>query len=791
MKCNKLNLCNYIYFVITILLYFAYPQQLMAQPGKKLDSLDKAYKSSGIDTSKAIILSEMADILRYMDPDTALTLSQKGLSLSQKIKFKKGEALNLFMIGAIKNQYNNFDTAIIFCNKSLKISEEIQFKFLIARNLNLLALCYSANGNNALALEYHFRALGIRTEIQDSKGMTASYNNIAIIYANQGNYTNSLDYYLKSLRISEKLNDSINIAACYNNIAAIYLHQYKLSEALDYCLKALNVYENMKNIKMISFCYNNIAQIYLDQDKDSLALEYNLKSLNLKRKINDQSGIANSYQNIAEIYQKRQNYTVALEYLFKSLKITEELNDQDGIATTCQSISRAFFKQENLTDALRYAKKSFEISKGLNSYDLVNQSADMLYNIYKIQNNFKDALFYHEEAKAANDSMVSVEKNKKLEKLQFGYEIDKKKNEIEILEKDKKIALQNERTQRLYTMFFAVGFALLFLLVFVIFRSRQQAHRANFQLIAQKAEILRKNTELQKLNEEITAQRDDINEKKKIIENKNKNITDSIRYAKRIQDAMLPSATVLDEHIKNHFILFRPRDIVSGDFYWMKYANDLLYVVAADCTGHGVPGAFMSMLGISLLNEIILKNEYNRAHLVLNQLRSRIKESLHQTGMKNETQDGMDIALCIFDFKNHKVNFAGAYNPLIILRQCDEVLETDICKDGFILREVKANRMPIGIHPKDYESFTNIEVELKPKDRLYIFSDGYVSQSGGPKNDKLKISRLKDALLEVQLQPMTEQYNSLNSLLDSWMGKLEQVDDILVIGLEINLDNNL
>jgi len=284
--------------------------------------------------------------------------------------------------------------------------------------------------------------------------------------------------------------------------------------------------------------------------------------------------------------------------------------------------------------------------------------------------------------------------------------------------------------------------------------------------------------ELYQQNEEITAQRDEIErqrnvalEQKEVIEVQKNEILASINYAQKIQHAVLPTTEDIDEVMPEHFVLFKPRDIVSGDFYWMKKVNNLVYFVAADCTGHGVPGAFMSMLGISFLNEIVSKTELLNSGQILNDLREKIKSSLHQTGGKNDQKDGMDLVLAVFDFENRKVQYSGAYNPLIIIRD-NEVIE------------YKGDKQPIAIHIIERE-FTTHDIDLNTNDRIYMFSDGYADQIGGPKNRKFMIKNLKELLVEIHKKPLLDQKQILDDTIKAWMKDEEQVDDIVMFGVRI------
>jgi len=271
---------------------------------------------------------------------------------------------------------------------------------------------------------------------------------------------------------------------------------------------------------------------------------------------------------------------------------------------------------------------------------------------------------------------------------------------------------------------------------------------------------------------EVVAQKEEIEAQRDEIALKNLYITDSLEYARKIQNAVLPQDEQKDQMMPEHFILYRPRDIVSGDFYWISRKNGQLFIIAADCTGHGVPGAFMSMLGISLLNEIVNRHEVTQANQVLNDLRDEVKRTLRQTGKEGEAKDGMDMALAMVDQKKMKMQYAGAYNPLYLFREGE-------------LIEYKADRMPIGIYLKEKSTFTNHSIELRKGDTLYLSSDGYPDQFGGSEGTKFKTQRLKRLLSRSQHETMEEQKKILEQTIEEWRGDHEQIDDILLIGVRI------
>jgi serine phosphatase RsbU (regulator of sigma subunit) len=302
-----------------------------------------------------------------------------------------------------------------------------------------------------------------------------------------------------------------------------------------------------------------------------------------------------------------------------------------------------------------------------------------------------------------------------------------------------------------------VGFFVVLILIFIVIRNYNQKKNANKLLIIK--------------NLEIEAQRDKIETQRDKILKQQKSITSSIEYAKRIQTAVLPPTDYLDKCMPEHFVLFKPRDIVSGDFYWIKKIKKYLIIAAADCTGHGVPGAFMSMLGVAFLNEITTRQDVTSANQVLDRLRTYIKTSLRQSGKRYESPDGMDIALCVVDTETRKLQFAGAYIPLYFIRDNKlNILKPDI--------------MPIGYFRKE-KQFSNQEIQMMPADIFYIFSDGYFDQFGGENHTKFNLEKFKHLFIEIHRKPMSQQKEILEKTIEEWKGNNDQIDDILIIGFKI------
>jgi serine phosphatase RsbU (regulator of sigma subunit) len=313
----------------------------------------------------------------------------------------------------------------------------------------------------------------------------------------------------------------------------------------------------------------------------------------------------------------------------------------------------------------------------------------------------------------------------------------------------------------------------------------------NAEILQQKEEIETQRDEIEAQRDEITAQRDIAAEQRDLIASQKLAITDSIEYAKRIQNAVLPKNEALSKVLNEYFILFKPKDVVSGDFYWVKEVNDFKIILVADCTGHGVPGGFMSMLGIAFLNEIIKKPEVLTAAHLLNELRDYVIDALQQKGNIGDQADGMDIAVCVVNKKENKIQYSGAFNSVYIVSE-NNIENTNNKKlIKFVpkqnlnkkrnLFECKPDKMPIA-HFIKMQSFKSVDIKLNKGDVVYLFSDGYPDQFGGEKGKKFNYKRFKTLLLEISDKPMNKQQQILENRLNQWKGKHFQVDDITVLG---------
>ncbi|MBI5218138.1 MAG: tetratricopeptide repeat protein [Bacteroidia bacterium] len=676
--------------------------------------------------------------------------------------------------------------------KSLKSMEESGDKQGESVSLTNMGIVYQNTYRYDDAIKYYEKSLAIKEELKDKPGITRMLFRIGNVYYLKRDLEKALDYFDKSLKIDEELKNGKDIAASQNNLGVIYYELKNYKKAMDYYEQAIKYLESGGNEKELAGTLNNLGNVNFDWNKLNDALGYYEKSLKLKEKINYQKGISTSLHNIANVYKVMKDFDKATEYYTKSNESATKNNDEEILAKNYLALSEIYASLKNCP-------------KELECFRLLATTGQLLSYINTGRQISELQLKYDADASLKSEEISMLKEEVTRQKLYTENLAKEKETEIKL--KNAEITQKNAEVKQQRTQKFAFigGFVLMLVLSVVIFKSYRDKKKANILLAIQKHEIEDKNEELNQQNAEIAAQRDEIEIQKQLIEKRNEEVMDSIRYAKNIQAAILPPEDYVSKNLPEHFILFRPRDIVSGDFYWAKHIktppdddNGVLIFCVADCTGHGVPGAFMSMLGTALLNEIISMstvsdNEIPKANEMLNRLRELIIKSLHQTGKEGEQKDGMDIAFCILNLDTLELQYSGANNPLYIVRKQQyavavgsEMHELPPAAASCQLLEFKADKMPIGIYYNDEtKPFTNHIIRLHEGDLLYIFSDGFTDQFGGPKGRKFLAKPFKETLLTIHDQPMAKQKSALNTIFENWMGSKDQIDDVTVLGMKI------
>ncbi|MCF8296041.1 MAG: tetratricopeptide repeat protein [Saprospiraceae bacterium] len=730
-------------------------------------------KPCSADTGRINAYLSLAVEIRKASPDSAQKLNFKAKEIAEKL-------LESNPSKSIKSSTNKY----------------------LAKTLNNIGNIFTKQGNIYEALNCYHKSLKISEEIGDKKGISDSYNNLGNITKNQGDIPKALDYILKSLSISEELGDKRGMARTYNNLGLIYFNQEETDKAMEYHHKSLKIKEEIGDKKGMAKSLNNLAVVYKEIGETAKALEYNLNSLKIKEELEDIDGIATSYNNLGDVYNELNDFPKAIECLHKSLKILSGHNNKKGMCLSLYLLGMTYQKQKNIKNAKIYSKQAYQISKELGFPIEIELAASLMKEISIMEGNYKKAFEYYQEEIQMHDSIQSDEFLNEITRQQTKHEYEKQMavdsvayaKSIQIKDLELAKSQQEKEKQKVVIFAFIGGFIVILVFLIIVLRLFLQKKKANRIITEKNVSLNKANIEIQLQKKEIEIQRDEITEQhneivqhRDIILQQKEKIEDSIQYAKRIQNAVLPNINYANSILGEHFIIFNPKDVVSGDFYWATQVKDWVILTVADCTGHGVPGAFMSMLGVSFLNEIVQKNEITNAALVLNKLRASIIEALKQTGEDGDQKDGMDITLVAINTENKLCYWAGANNPLWLIRNSN--LNKDYKNITDVIEVIKPDKMPISVHIQ-MTDFTNHTIQLFEGDKLYLFSDGFADQFGGPKGKKFMSAAFKKLIVETSHMPMIEQGKHLEKAFKQWISyegeKFEQLDDVTVIGLKIS-----
>lgn len=714
-------------------------------------------------------------------------------SLYKVLNESKADTIKLSALFKLANEYylSSPDSAIALCNKALNLAQKTNDKKAIGEAYGWLGYLISIKGESAKALDYYNHSLKVRQEIGDNDGIAIALNNIGYTYRVLGNIPKALESYSQSLKIYEKNKNYQGIAEAYNNLSSLYIYVGDTSKSVELHKKSLELYKKVNDKHGIATTLLWFGFISKNQGKYNEALDYFNQSLDIQIEINDIYGKASTYNNIGIIYQYLKNDKLSLEYFDKSLKLREEIGDKQGMSFTLTNIASINFKNNQIEKALNDVLKAYKISKEIGYIDNIERAAGLLKQIYARKGDYKKAFDFYKEEIVMRDSVLNKENFRKAQKQQAQYDYEKKaaidsiahakEMKIKNLEINKEKAIADR--QRIIIWFIISGLIFVIGFLFVLFRMFIQKKKANQLLSKQNIEIKAQKEEISTQRDEIRTQRDIVIQQKEHIEHIHHKLTDSINYAKKIQDAVLPSSDSYRAILEEHFILYMPKDIVSGDFYWGTKLNDWLIVAVADCTGHGVPGGFMSMLGISFLNEIVAKKEIIKTDEILNEMRKEIISALQQKNMLSEQKDGMDIAIVAINKTTNICQYSGANNPLYIVKSKKVKGESSENNEPELL-EIKPDKMPVAIHPI-MNNFTYNELRIEKGDILYLFSDGYADQFGGKSGKKFMYKKFKELLITVSQKPANEQQQVLENNINEWIGNSEQTDDITVVGIKI------
>ncbi len=781
----KTNRC----LALFALLLISFNRPLLAQNSQR-DSLWTLYSQTKVDTTRVGLLFQIGDLFKYSNPDSALFYYDKGIGLASKLKI---------------------DSRTHLTRKANSISE--------------IGIELRKRSEYDKSLEYFEKSIAIFEGMGDTIKLSSCYQNIGNVYFNIGSFDLALELYFRALHTFESAGNMIGMADCYNNIGSVHKELGSLDKAIEFHKKSMTIFGELYELpdtadkliitRGLSYAYNNLGIVYwyLESYKESIG--YYVKSLELKERINDLQGVAQCFNNIAIVYASQGEFQKGVDNFGKSLEVYEQLNNPNGLAMVngniaylnillAESAGGEISKHRYLQEAVKHGNKSFDLAKQIGALPMQIEAAGYLKNAYTKQGNLGKALEFANMFIELQKDLFSKDKANALAETTTKYEAEKKQLQIDNMEKEKELFKKRIYEQNLIIFFTILTLVVLLAFTITIMRFLQQKRRANIVLAERNEEILQQKEEITAQVDEMQEQRSKLEESKKEIEElylvtlEQKNtlerqkakIDDSIRYANFIQSAVLPDLDVTFVNrswgTESYFIMFRPKDVVSGDFYWATRINEWIIVAVVDCTGHGVPGAFMSMLGVSFLNEIVLKGDIIRPASILRTLRSYIIGALKQKDEWNSQRDGMDMSLISLNTKTKQCYWAGANSPLWIVRANQKVTGPDFTPH---VEEVKPNPIPVAVHVFMSE-FTDHMLQLNSGDKIYMFSDGYPDQFGGPEGKKFNMHKaFRKLIAQTSTLPMKEQGRVLENTFDNWVNsngkEYEQIDDVTVLGILI------
>lgn len=703
------------------LLFLFFIGSLAAQKSSKakyIDSLRVVLTHAKPDTSRVKTMNLLAENLQYTKPDSGIVVATDALHLAQKLNFHSGVAKAYNNIGINYFRKSEYDKVIAYGDSAMVIWKNLNDQEGIGYTLMNYGLAYWRLGNYNEALKNYFDALKIKEAVGNKSTVATLTGNIAIVYADLGENEKALEYYAKAVALCGQLGQRKEVARNQGNMGIVYFQMADAAQKKGDKRKSDSLYMKSKE-----------------------SYEASMETAKL---LNDQALVSRQLGNIGIIYSVIGENELALDYYNRSLEIKKQIGDQAGIANTLGNIGGTYTNMGRYDDAERTLKECLSLSLEIKDPDNAIYAYSALSELYTKTKRWQDAFENFQKYTALKDSLFNDSKSKELGKLEAKADYDKQQAIAETAhKKEQEINAEKEKRQ-LYIIISSVSL-LVIVLVFSLFLFNR------FR---------------------ITRRQKGIIEKQKVeVEEKNREITDSINYARKIQYALLAHRELLDTHLGDYFVLFRPKDIVSGDFYWAARRDDAFYLAVCDSTGHGVPGAFMSLLNISFLNEAVTEKNIQAPASVLGHVRERLIQNISQEHTASNMQDGMDGILCRWSMTDKLTSFtyAAAYNAPVVVREKQVI-------------ELPADKMPVGKSEKA-QPFTAQEFSLQRNDMLYLFTDGFADQFGGPKGKKFRYKQLMEQLVAVSEKPLAEQQQTLETVFDQWKGELEQVDDICLVGI--------
>lgn len=662
----------------------------------------------------------------------------------------------VFLIGKTYSQTPTLDSIQVLIDNAQNDTLRLRYKISYAAEL---AYVNPSNSKKNLDEAIHEAQL-----LKFRQGEADALYSKAIAEAFEGNYQESMTLMINATSIYQEIGKESGVAKCYGGIGNIYYFLNNFPKAVEYYENALKIYEKNNEETGIASCLGNLGLIFQETYQFDKALKYQYKGLELEKKKDNKRGIAISYISISSIFLSMDNLSEAKKNAKEAIRVSAALMDSSTLSDGYLRLAECYRKLGVMDSAQIYLNKTIDINYKIKAYHQLAYALETQTNLYDSIGKYSLALKAHRDLLRIKDTLLNSEKTSQIIELQTKFDTEKK-------EKENQLLTEQNRRQEITLYSLAILVILGTGLALNIYNSRRKIRNANLTLISL-------NSELQQQKEEVLTQAENLQQanyaiqnQKELIEFNHRKITDSIAYASIIQSAMLPSEDIIGNYFSDYFVFYKPRDVVSGDFYWIKEKDDSVIIAVADCTGHGVPGSLLSIMGISYLNEIIGTNNLTQPDKVLDELRLAVK-SIFKQSPNDLRKEGIEIAMISYNPKTQKLIYSGAKISLWI------------CRNGKI-QEFPADKMSIGLSMKE-SAFKLTEVSLEKNDIIYLFTDGISDQLSYETGKKYLRKNYIEFLTRISYLPLSNQKISINEMLQNWKGKnCDQTDDILVLGLKV------
>lgn len=706
-----------IYSFIACIAWVVVPKTTMAQQ-VNADSLIKVLKKSSLNVDKVRILVQLANLYQKKSATRSLRYARQARKLSEKLNYQKGIGEALFYMAIAEFNLSKYTIAQNHLTKAAILYKGIDYKKGLADVQKQTGKIYNRLGDYEKALVHHINSLKVNEMIANKRGMSAAYLEIGRVYFHQRNYYKSLEYYREALSIAQEIDAEGLLAEGYKNMAATYQKIPRFVQAISYYKRALKIFEKFEDKNNISDVLLGISNVYLNVDQPNKALVRLLKARRIQQEEGDREGLGYAFLGIGRVYATAKNYNRAIDYFNNSLEVFQHIQAKKSISESYLALSEVYKKQ-------RKYKQAYEN-----------------YQLYKV---YGDSLFNEVQ------SLQMAEMNTRLNLRTQEQKVKRLSQEQKVKDVEIKLHKANLRQQRTLLGILMGGSVFILALAVILFNSRRKLRRGNRKLMQKNRQIERQ---------------------KKVVEGQHRKITDGLRYAETIQLAILPGDPRISEFFKEYFVIYKAKDMVSGDFYWMERLNGKIVVAVVDCTGHGVSGAFMSMIGNTLLNEVVRQKQILSPATILEELHQGVVESLRKR--ESNLDLGMEACICVIDVedsKRQKLTFAGAKRPLYYIHKEK-------------ITEVRGSRKAVGFDFGKTRVFENQELNVEKGGILYLTTDGFIDQSG-ENNQRLGSRRFKDLLVTYSQQSLSEQKINLEKALQKHQKSSLQRDDITILAVRI------